>query len=98
MVKELELQKVQFLSEVAVPVSYKGMTVETDLRCDLFIENILAVELKSVKAVLPIHQAQLLTYMKLLNVPMGLLINFNVNNIFREGQKTYVTESYRKLS
>lgn len=98
MVKELEMRDVRFVSEIAVPVSYKGVTVETDLRWDLFVENVLAVELKSVNSILPVHEAQLLTYMRLLGAPMGLLINFNVTNIFREGQKTFVTESYRKLN
>lgn len=79
-----------FVSESAVPVADKGMVVETDLRCDLLVENIFPVELKSVTSILPVHEAQLLTYMKLLNAPKGLLINFNVTNIYQEGQKTFV--------
>lgn len=67
------------------------------MRCDLFVEKTLVVELKSVEKVLPIHEAQLLTYMKLLEVPVGLIINFNVTHIFKEGQKTYVNELYRYL-
>jgi GxxExxY protein len=67
------------------------------LRCDLFVENCLLVELKSVEKILPIHEAQLLTYMKLLKIPMGLMINFNVTNIYKEGQKTYINEIYRVL-
>ena len=65
--------------------------------CDLFIENILVVELKAVNEILPIHDAQLLTYMKLLSAPKGLLLNFNSNNIFREGQKTLVNEHFKNL-
>jgi GxxExxY protein len=57
----------------------------------------LVVELKSIEKVLPIHEAQLLTYMKLLEVPIGLIINFNVTHIFKEGQKNYVNELYRYL-
>lgn len=67
------------------------------MRCDLFVENCLLVELKSVEKILPIHEAQLLTYMKLLKIPMGLMINFNVTNIYKEGQKTYINEIYRIL-
>jgi GxxExxY protein len=63
----------------------------------LFVEKTLVVELKSVEKVLPIHEAQLLTYMKLLEVPIGLIINFNVTHIFKEGQKSYVNELYRYL-
>jgi GxxExxY protein len=94
---ELSLRKIKFNSELNVPVHFKGLDLDTDLRCDLFIENILPVELKSVKEILPIHKAQLLTYMKLLNVPKGLLINFNVTNIYGEGHKTFVNELFRDL-
>ena len=60
-----------------VTIEYKGFTREEPLRCDLLIENCLLVEAKSVEKILPIHKAQLLSYMKLLNVPVGLLINFH---------------------
>ena len=80
-----------------VVVDYKGLELDTELRCDLFIENILPVELKAVEYVLPVHEAQILTYMKLLQAPKGLLINFNVTNIFTEGQRTFVNELYRNL-
>lgn len=94
---ELGERNIKFQSELKVPINYKGLAIDADLRCDLLIEGILPVELKSVKEILPIHEAQLLTYMKLLNVPLGLLINFNVTHIFSEGQKTYVNEIYREL-
>jgi GxxExxY protein len=97
MKKELEFSGISFQSELIVPVNYRGMDINTELRCDLFIENILAVELKAVEYVLPVHEAQLITYMKLLNVPKGLMINFNVNHIFKQGQKTFVNEMYRFL-
>ena len=71
--------------------------MESKLRCDLLIENSLVVELKSVVEINPIFEAQLLTYMNLLKVPIGLLINFNVKNIFYEGQETMVNEYYRML-
>ncbi len=95
--QELALRGVRYKSELVVPVEYKGLEVNAQLRCDLFVENILVVELKSVEAIMPIFEAQILTYMKLLNVPEGLLINFNVTNIYKEGQKTYVNELYRDL-
>jgi len=97
LVKELSIREFNFQSELVLPIHYKGIIVETDLRCDLFIENSLLVELKAVEKVLPIHEAQLMTYMKLLKVPIGLIINFNVTNIYKEGQKTYVNELYRNL-
>lgn len=95
--KELELRKINYSSELLVPLKYKGHELESKLRCDLFIENALVVELKSVSELNPIYEAQLLTYMNLLNAPIGLLINFNVKNIFYEGQKTMVNELYRRL-
>jgi GxxExxY protein len=95
--KELELRNINYSSELLVPLKYKGHELESKLRCDLFIENALVVELKSVNEINPIFEAQLLTYMNLLNAPIGLLINFNVKNIFYEGQKTLVNQLYSKL-
>ncbi|VXB25295.1 GxxExxY protein [Flavobacterium sp. 9R] len=88
--KELELRKINYSSELQIPLTYKGFELESKLRCDLFIENSLVVELKSVAEINPIFDAQLLTYMNLLKAPMGLLINFGVKNIYYEGQKTMV--------
>ncbi len=94
---ELAIQEINFNSELVVPVFYKGLELDAELKCDFFIENTLVVEIKSVDKMHPIYEAQLLTYMKLLNSPIGLLINFNVNHIFKEGQKTFVNELYRGL-
>jgi GxxExxY protein len=97
MKKELELRQISFESELKVPLVYKGIDVETELRCDLYIEGILPVELKAVETVLPVHEAQLLTYMQLLDAPIGLLLNFNSMNLYRYGQKTFVNDLYRTL-
>ena len=94
---ELSLRNINFLTELIVQVDFKGIRVAADLRCDLFVENLLVVELKAVSAFAPIHHAQLFTYMKLLNAPKGLLLNFNSVNLFRDGQKTLVNEVYRHL-
>lgn len=95
--KELELRGINYSSEFQIPLNYKGFELESKLRCDLLVENTLVLELKSVSEMNSIFEAQLLTYMNLLRVPMGLLINFNVKNIFYEGQKTLVNEYYRSL-
>ena len=92
---ELSLREIKFKSELIVPVNYKGLQLDTELRCDLFVEDILPVELKATEEISPINEAQILTYMKLFKVPEGLLINFNVTNLFIEGQRTYVNELYR---
>lgn len=93
---ELKLRNIPFESQVVIPVNYKGLEVEAELKCDLLVDKSLVVEFKVVE-VIPIHVAQLLTYMKLLELPMGLMINFNVTHIFKEGQKTYVNSLYESL-
>ena len=95
--KELTIRGLEFQTELTIPVYYKGLELETGLRCDLLVEKSLVVELKAVEKVLPKHEAQILTYMNLLEIPIGLIINFNVTHIFKEGQKTYVNERYRYL-
>ncbi len=95
--QELKLRNISFQSELRVPVQYKGLEIEAELRCDFFIENILPVEIKATDGINPVHEAQLMTYMKLLESPEGLLLNFNTTNIYKEGQRTYVNELYRNL-
>jgi GxxExxY protein len=75
--KELQLRALPFVSQKAVTIHYKGFTREEPLRFDILVEDSLLIEAKSVAKVLPIRKAQLLSYMKLLNVPVGLLLNFN---------------------
>jgi GxxExxY protein len=96
--EELTHRKINFLTEMKIPVLYKEKELEIDFRCDLFIEKCLVVELKSVNEMTNAFEAQLLTYMKLLKSPKGILINFNCSNIFKEGQKTYVNEYFKLLS
>lgn len=94
---EFGLRNLSFQSQTIVPVNFKGMIFETELKLDLFVEGCLAVELKSVSELIPIHTAQLMTYMKLLNAPKGILINFNCINLYKQGQKTFVNEFFRDL-
>lgn len=77
MLREFELRNVPVLSQLDVKIEYKGLVFSTPLTLDLYVDDCLLVELKAVQAVLPIHKAQLLSYMKLLNAPLGLLINFH---------------------
>ncbi len=76
--RELEKQGLSVLSEVVLPVVYDGETIDVGYRMDLLVEDQVVVELKAVDKVLPIHEAQLITYLKLSNKKVGLLINFNV--------------------
>jgi GxxExxY protein len=95
--EELKHRKINFLTEMRIPVVYKNKELEIDFRCDLFIEECLVVELKAVQVKTNVFEAQLLTYMKLLKAPKGILINFNCSNIFKEGQKTYINEYFNLL-
>jgi GxxExxY protein len=97
MIRELTLRGINFQSELIIPFEYKGLRLESDLRCDLFIENCLVLELKATNKVTPINVTILMSYMNLLEAPIGLMINFNVENIFHQGQKTYVNSLYSRL-
>jgi len=86
---ELSLADIPFQLEADVPVTYKGVRMDCGYRVDLLVGDKLILELKSVNEILGIHEAQLLTYMKLAKVPVGLLINFNVE-LLRDGIRRFV--------
>jgi GxxExxY protein len=88
----------KFETEHSVEVDYKGEKVLSDMRCDILVEDTVVVELKATAEIIPYFEAQLLTYMKLLQKPKGVLINFNCRNIFKFGQRTMVNDIYRKLA
>jgi len=75
---ELHLRGLSFQRQVDLPVEYKGLILNCGYKIDLLVQREVILELKSVEKILPVHQAQLLTYMKLANKKVGLLINFNV--------------------
>jgi GxxExxY protein len=79
--KELELHGLNSINQKVVKIHYKGFVRDEPLRFDLLVNECVPLEIKSVESVLPVHKAQLLSYMKLLDVPLGLLINFNVNKL-----------------
>ena len=74
---ELGLRKLNCVNQKAVVIAYRGLTRDEHLRFDVLVENCVLVEVKAVENVLPVHKAQALSYMKLLDVPIGLLINFH---------------------
>lgn len=86
---EFTLARLAFAVQVPLPVLYKGVQVDCGYRIDMLVENRIILEFKSVEQLLPIHTAQLLTYMKLAQKPIGLLINFNVLRL-KDGIKRYV--------
>ena len=86
---ELNRANIPFKLQVELPVQYKQITLDCGYRIDLLADDRLIVELKSVDQLLKIHEAQILTYMKLSGVAVGLLINFNVD-VLRRGVKRFV--------
>ena len=74
---ELGVAGLNFVMEQSLPVHYKGVKLEIGYRLDFVIENSLILEIKAIERLLPIHEAQVLTYLKLANIPIGLLVNFN---------------------
>jgi len=86
---ELRQREIQFERQVLLPIVYKGCSLESDLRMDIVIPGRLVIELKSVDRLHPIYEAQLLTYMKLSHIRLGLLLNFNVL-LMKDGLKRMI--------
>lgn len=76
--KELSMKGINYQRQVLLPVNYKGEKLDADFRIDILVENEIIIELKAVEIMNPVYEAQLLTYLKLANKNLGLLINFNV--------------------
>ncbi len=93
---ELERNGYDVKQQVVVKIEYDNLELESTLRIDLLVNDIVIVELKTVENILPIHEAQLLTYMKLLEKPQGLLINFYTTNITKS-LKPFVNEFFSRL-
>ena len=87
--REFELRKFFFERQKALPIEYKGLKLDCGYRLDILVENRLIVELKACESLQLIHEAQLLTYLKLTGIKVGLLINFNVP-VLKEGIKRLV--------
>ncbi len=77
LMRELDLRKIAAVNQRLVRIEYKGIVFEEALRFDVLVENCLLLELKCAQEILPIHKAQLLSYMKLMDIPLGLIINFH---------------------
>ena len=95
--REFQLNNLVYKSQMLIGVEYKGTVTEALYRLDFLVEDLIVVELKAIELLLPVHKSQLLTYMRLLKKPKGILLNFNCTNIFKEGQKTVVNNHYDEL-
>ncbi|WP_317044911.1 GxxExxY protein [Chryseobacterium sp. 52] len=91
--EEFRLKNINFKSELKVPVIYKGK----EINCDFLLEDLIVVELKSVAEFNDIHRSQILNYINLMKKPKGILVNFNVKNLYHEGQETFVNKYYNML-
>ncbi len=89
MERELDLRKLQFEKQKSLPIEYKGVKLDCEYRLDLLVERKVIVELKVVDSLASVHEAQLLTYMKLTGCKIGLLINFNVS-VLKAGIKRMI--------
>ena len=84
LIKELKRCGLRVESQVLLPVVYKGEVLEKEFFIDLLVENVIVVELKAVEVILPIHEVQLVTYLKLSDKRLGLLLNFNIT-VLKDG-------------
>jgi GxxExxY protein len=87
--EELKLNDINAEQEVVLPLYYRGNRLFKDFRIDILVENVIIIEIKAVEILLPVHTAQLISYLKLSNKRLGFLINFNVP-VFKEGIHRYV--------
>jgi GxxExxY protein len=83
--RELDLRGLKFQRQVPLPVEYKGVRLDCGYRLDLIVEDEVILELKCIERVLSVHEAQLLTYLKLTSKRVGLIVNFNVATLIRGG-------------
>ncbi|RDC57171.1 GxxExxY protein [Pedobacter chinensis] len=91
---ELEKNGFKVSQQFLIPIIYDEMEMDIDLRLDLLIEDSIVVEVKAITNILPVHEAQILTYMKLVNAPQGILINFYTDNITKSA-KYFVNDFFR---
>lgn len=86
---EFDLRGLEFRRQVALPISYKSLKIEPGYRIDIVVAGQLIVEVKTVESILPVHEAQLLTYMRLSGIGKGLIMNFHVP-VLKDGLKRMV--------
>lgn len=87
--RELQLRDIGFERQYPIPIYYEGISLDQGLRIELYVGGTVVVELKAVDRLQPIHEAQILTYLKLSKARVGLLVNFNVR-LFKEGVRRFV--------
>ena len=96
LIDELKMRGLKVQSEIVIPILYKGKNLGGQFRLDLLVEDLIIVELKAVEVMIPLYQAQLLSYLKLTSKPKGLMFNFNCENI-RSQMGSLVTKEFELL-
>ena len=91
LLEELQMRNIRVANQVYLPLLYKGIELEKNFRMDLLVENEIIIEIKTVEFILPVHEAQIISYLKLADKRLGLLINFNVS-LLKNGFKRYVND------
>ncbi len=89
LIRELEQRGIKAASQISIPLLYKGTELSKDFRIDILVENEIVLEIKSVEVLLPVHEAQIISYLKLSGKKLGFLINFNVS-LLKNGFKRFV--------
>jgi len=97
LIEELKLKGFLVESQERIPLIYKGKILKSEFKLDIVVNNCIIIELKAVDEIHPVHKAQLLTYLKLTGIPKGLLLNFNCDNIVKNGLIPFVTEKFAAL-
>lgn len=93
---ELEKNGFEVQQQIPITINYEGNLIDSELKLDILVEDTIIVELKTVKELLPVHSAQLMSYMKLLKMPQGLLLNFYTDNITKT-MKPFINEYFERL-
>jgi len=91
LMKEFELRKINAKNQVPIPLIYKGFALDKDFRIDIFVEDEIIIEIKSSEIMLPVYEAQIISYLKLTNKRLGFLINFNTP-LLKDGFKRFVNK------
>jgi GxxExxY protein len=94
--EEFNYRNIGYVEQLKVPIKYRELTLDADLRLDFLVEDLIVVEIKAIEGLLPLHEAQILSYMQLLQKPKGLLINFHTLNVVK-GMKPLVNHFFSAL-
>ncbi|MBK7639768.1 MAG: GxxExxY protein [Chitinophagaceae bacterium] len=89
LINELQTRKLDIQSQISIPLFYKGVELSKDFRIDILVENEIIIEVKAVEVILPVHKAQIISYLKLADKKLGFLINFNVE-LLKNGFSRFV--------